>query len=94
MPGRRAGKRQAFDSHRTCPLALSPTAQEKKKALQEEEERDQALQAKASLAIPLVPESEDDRRLAALLKFHTLDCALGGLGARGAGWAEMGVPQP
>ncbi|XP_039108164.1 coiled-coil domain-containing protein 130 [Hyaena hyaena] len=46
---------------------------EKKKALQEEEERDQALQAKASLAIPLVPESEDDRRLAALLKFHTLD---------------------
>ncbi|XP_066109416.1 probable splicing factor YJU2B [Saccopteryx bilineata] len=46
---------------------------EKKKALQEEEERAQALQAKASLAIPLVPETEDDRRLAALLKFHTLD---------------------
>ncbi|KAM5232919.1 putative splicing factor YJU2B isoform 1-T5 [Hipposideros larvatus] len=46
---------------------------EKKKALQEEEERDQALQAKASLAIPLVPETEDDRKLAALLKFHTLD---------------------
>lgn len=41
--------------------------------MQEEEERDQALQAKASLAIPLVPETEDDRRLAALLKFHTLD---------------------
>lgn len=31
--------------------------QEKKKAMQEEEEKDQALQAKASLAIPLVPES-------------------------------------
>ncbi|XP_030741370.1 probable splicing factor YJU2B [Echinops telfairi] len=46
---------------------------EKKKAIQEEEERDQALQAKASLSIPLVPETEDDRRLAALLKFHTLD---------------------
>ncbi|XP_037361862.1 probable splicing factor YJU2B [Talpa occidentalis] len=46
---------------------------EKKKAMLEEEERDQALQAKASLAIPLVPETEDDRRLAALLKFHTLD---------------------
>ncbi|XP_023576015.1 coiled-coil domain-containing protein 130 [Octodon degus] len=46
---------------------------EKKKAAQEEEERDQALQAKASLAIPLVPETEEDRRLAALLKFHTLD---------------------
>ncbi|XP_077893256.1 putative splicing factor YJU2B isoform X3 [Ictidomys tridecemlineatus] len=47
--------------------------EEKKKAIQEEEERDQALQAKASLAIPLVPESEDDRRLASLLRFHTLD---------------------
>ncbi|XP_012889668.1 PREDICTED: coiled-coil domain-containing protein 130 isoform X1 [Dipodomys ordii] len=46
---------------------------EKKKAMREEEERDQALQAKASLAIPLVPETEDDRRLAALLRFHTLD---------------------
>uniref|UniRef100_A0A8C8YLP7 Probable splicing factor YJU2B n=1 Tax=Prolemur simus TaxID=1328070 RepID=A0A8C8YLP7_PROSS len=46
---------------------------EKKKAIQEEEERDQALQAKASLTIPLVPETEDDRRLAALLKFHSLD---------------------
>lgn len=46
---------------------------EKKKAMQEEEEKDQALQAKANLAIPLVPETEDDRRLAALLKFHTLD---------------------
>lgn len=45
--------------------------------MQEEEERDQALQAKASLDIPLVPETEDDRRLAALLKFHTLDCAWG-----------------
>lgn len=48
--------------------------QEKKKAMQEEEEKDQALQAKANLAIPLVPESEDDRRLAALLRLHTLDC--------------------
>ncbi|KAL6088179.1 hypothetical protein STEG23_034380 [Scotinomys teguina] len=46
---------------------------EKKKAMLEEEEKDQALQAKASLAIPLVPESEDDRRLAALLRLHTLD---------------------
>lgn len=46
---------------------------EKKKAIQEEEERDQVLQAKASLAIPLVPETEDDRRLASLLRFHTLD---------------------
>jgi len=61
-----------------CPSPPTSTpTQEKKKAMQEEEERDQALQAKASLAIPLVPETEDDRRLAALLKFHTLDCAWG-----------------
>ncbi|XP_040846796.1 coiled-coil domain-containing protein 130 [Ochotona curzoniae] len=46
---------------------------EKKKALQEEEERDQALQAKASLTIPLLPETEHDRKLAGLLKFQTLD---------------------
>lgn len=56
--------------------------------MQEEEEKDQALQAKASLAIPLVPESEDDRRLAALLRLHTLDCewchwARRSLGGRG-----------
>lgn len=60
--------------------------------MQEEEERDQALQAKASLAIPLVPETEDDRKLAALLKFHTLDCAWGGRWARGTGWADTEVP--
>ena len=62
--------------------------------MQEEEERDQALQAKASLAIPLVPETEDDRRLAALLKFHTLDCAWGpvGLGSQVGGDGGVGAP--
>lgn len=59
--------------------------QEKKKAMQEEEEKDQALQAKASLAIPLVPESEDDRRLAALLRLHTLDCECRLLAGRSMG---------
>lgn len=71
-----------------CPSPPTSTlTQEKKKAMQEEEERDEALQAKASLAIPLVPETEDDRRLAALLKFHTLDCAWGpvGVGSRVGG---------
>lgn len=58
--------------------------------MQEEEERDQALQAKASLAIPLVPETEDDRRLAALLKFHTLDCAWGASGHGGLGGQRWG----
>uniref|UniRef100_A0A8D0G168 Probable splicing factor YJU2B n=1 Tax=Sphenodon punctatus TaxID=8508 RepID=A0A8D0G168_SPHPU len=46
---------------------------EEKKVLKEEEERDLALQTKASLSIPLVQESEEDRRLAALLKYHSLD---------------------
>lgn len=53
--------------------------QEQKKALQEEEERDQALQAKASLTIPLLPETEHDRKLAGLLKFQTLDCECRGV---------------
>lgn len=66
--------------------------------MQEEEEKDQALQAKASLAIPLVPESEDDRRLAALLRLHTLDCecwhmAKGFTGSRGCRvWGHL-VPR-
>ncbi|XP_043388637.1 coiled-coil domain-containing protein 130 isoform X2 [Chelonia mydas] len=47
---------------------------EEKKILQEEEEKDLALQTKANLSIPLVQETEEDRRLAALLKYHSLDC--------------------
>lgn len=46
---------------------------EEKKVLQEEEEKDLALQAKANLSIPLVQETEEDRQLAALLKYHSLD---------------------
>ncbi|XP_062454456.1 probable splicing factor YJU2B [Rhea pennata] len=46
---------------------------EEKKTLREEEEEAAALQAKAGLSIPLVPEAEEDRRLAALLKYHSLD---------------------
>uniref|UniRef100_A0A8B9P0V7 Probable splicing factor YJU2B n=1 Tax=Apteryx owenii TaxID=8824 RepID=A0A8B9P0V7_APTOW len=46
---------------------------EEKKTLREEEEEAAALQAKAGLSIPLVREAEEDRRLAALLKYHSLD---------------------
>lgn len=68
--------------------------------MQEEEEKDQALQAKANLAIPLVPESEDDRRLAALLRLHTLDCEcwlwagrfMGGRGCRVWRHLVLGCP--
>ncbi|NXA57163.1 CC130 protein, partial [Nothocercus julius] len=46
---------------------------EEKKTLREEEEEAAALQAKAGLSIPLVPEAEEDRRLAALLKYRSPD---------------------
>ncbi|XP_062979133.1 probable splicing factor YJU2B [Elgaria multicarinata webbii] len=45
---------------------------EEKKVLQEEEEKDLALQTKANLSIPLVRESDEDRHLAALLKYQSL----------------------
>ncbi|KAJ1134825.1 hypothetical protein NDU88_001271 [Pleurodeles waltl] len=46
---------------------------DEKKVLKEEEEKDQALLDKASLDIPLLQESEEDRQLAALLKYRSLD---------------------
>uniref|UniRef100_A0A670KPR5 Probable splicing factor YJU2B n=1 Tax=Podarcis muralis TaxID=64176 RepID=A0A670KPR5_PODMU len=46
---------------------------EEKKVLQEEEKKDLALQSKACLSIPLVRESDEDRHLAALLKYQSLD---------------------
>uniref|UniRef100_A0A8C8STJ1 Probable splicing factor YJU2B n=1 Tax=Pelusios castaneus TaxID=367368 RepID=A0A8C8STJ1_9SAUR len=46
---------------------------EEKKILQEEEEKDLALQTKANLSIRLVQETEEDRRLAGLLKYRSLD---------------------
>ncbi|XP_029440986.1 coiled-coil domain-containing protein 130 [Rhinatrema bivittatum] len=46
---------------------------EEKKILKEEEERDQALLSKASVSVPLVKECEEDRRLAALLTYRSLD---------------------
>ncbi|KAM6233245.1 putative splicing factor YJU2B isoform 1-T1 [Porphyrio hochstetteri] len=46
---------------------------EEKKTLREEEEEAAALQAKAGLSIPLVREAEEDRRLAALLKYQSPD---------------------
>ncbi|XP_038608399.1 coiled-coil domain-containing protein 130-like [Tachyglossus aculeatus] len=46
---------------------------EEKKVIKEDEEKDLALQTKASLSIPLVREPEEDRKLAALFKYHSLD---------------------
>ncbi|XP_066299425.1 probable splicing factor YJU2B [Branchiostoma lanceolatum] len=44
-----------------------------KTVLKEEAAEDSALLQKSSLAIPLVREHEDDRKLASLLKYHSLD---------------------
>uniref|UniRef100_W5MGX8 Probable splicing factor YJU2B n=1 Tax=Lepisosteus oculatus TaxID=7918 RepID=W5MGX8_LEPOC len=51
--------------------ALRRKFREEKKAQAEEEEKDSAFRNKASLSIPLVPESEGDRKLASLLAFQT-----------------------
>ena len=37
-------------------------------------EQDEALLSKSSLAIELVPENEDDKRLASLLKYNAVEC--------------------
>uniref|UniRef100_A0A6I8S0K1 Probable splicing factor YJU2B n=1 Tax=Xenopus tropicalis TaxID=8364 RepID=A0A6I8S0K1_XENTR len=46
---------------------------DEKKQIKEEEERDQALLKKASLDLKLVPEKEEDKKLAALLKYRSLE---------------------
>ncbi|KAG8441442.1 hypothetical protein GDO86_006981 [Hymenochirus boettgeri] len=46
---------------------------EEKKQIKEEEEKDQALLRKTSLDIQLVPETDEDRKLASLLKFRSLE---------------------
>uniref|UniRef100_A0A8C4JYH6 Probable splicing factor YJU2B n=1 Tax=Dromaius novaehollandiae TaxID=8790 RepID=A0A8C4JYH6_DRONO len=65
---------------------------EEKKTLREEEEEAAALQAKAGLSIPLVREAEEDRRLAALLKYRSPDCA-SRPGGGGAGEAPRAGPR-
>ena len=40
------------------------------------EDQDQALLTKCSLDILLVPESEDDKKLAALMKYSVAECKL------------------
>ncbi|XP_053574154.1 probable splicing factor YJU2B isoform X2 [Bombina bombina] len=47
---------------------------EEKKQIQEEEEKDQLLLKKTSLDLQLLPETEDDKKLAALLKYRSLEC--------------------
>ncbi|CAH2272885.1 Hypothetical predicted protein [Pelobates cultripes] len=46
---------------------------EEKKQIKDEEDRDQALLRKASLDLKLLPETEDDRKLASLLKYRSVE---------------------
>ncbi|KAM4675014.1 putative splicing factor YJU2B [Discoglossus pictus] len=46
---------------------------EEKKQIKEEEERDQVLLKKASLNLQLLPETEEDKKLASLLKYRSLE---------------------
>lgn len=40
----------------------------------EEEEKDDVVRARTGLSIPLVPEREEDKKLASLLTLQTPDC--------------------
>ncbi|XP_068128268.1 probable splicing factor YJU2B [Hyperolius riggenbachi] len=44
-----------------------------KKQIREEEEKDQALLKKTSLDLKLLPETEEDKKIASLLKYHSLE---------------------
>lgn len=48
--------------------------QTEKKVIAEQEETDNAVRMRTNLSIPLLPEKEEDKRLAALLTFQAPDC--------------------
>lgn len=48
--------------------------QTEKKILAEQEEQDNAVKMRTNLSIPLLPEKEEDKKLAALLTYQTPDC--------------------
>lgn len=48
--------------------------QTEKKTVAEQEEKDNAVKMRTNLSIPLLPEKEEDKKLAALLTFQAPDC--------------------
>lgn len=48
--------------------------QVEKKTICEEEEKDNATRKRLGLSIPLVPEKEEDKKLASLLTFQSPEC--------------------
>ncbi|KAK5620663.1 hypothetical protein CRENBAI_020816 [Crenichthys baileyi] len=53
--------------------ALRRKFREEKKVLAEQEEKDNAVRMRANLSIPLLPEKEEDKKLAGLLTYQTPD---------------------
>ncbi|MBN3278399.1 CC130 protein, partial [Polyodon spathula] len=66
-------KQEAWRDDFQLNSALRRRFRDEKKLIKEESERDGALLSKACLAIPLVKETEDDKRLASLLTLHSAD---------------------
>lgn len=48
--------------------------QDEKKVMIEEEEKDNIVRKRMNLSIPLLPEKEEDRKLASLLTLQTPEC--------------------
>lgn len=57
-----------------CTIANVFVMQDEKKAICEEEEKDNAMRKRMGLSIPLVPEKDEDKRLASLLTLQSPDC--------------------
>lgn len=57
-----------------CAAELTALLQTEKKVLSEEEEKDNAVRMRTNLSIPLLPEKEEDKKLAALLTYQAPDC--------------------
>ncbi|KAK1153714.1 coiled-coil domain-containing protein 130 [Acipenser oxyrinchus oxyrinchus] len=66
-------KQEAWRDDFQLNSALRRKFRDEKKVIKEESERDGALLSKACLSIPLVKETEDDKRLASLLTLHSAD---------------------
>ncbi|XP_042567931.1 coiled-coil domain-containing protein 130 homolog [Cyprinus carpio] len=54
--------------------ALRRKFRSEKKVIAEEEEKDNAVRMRTGLSIPLLPEREEDKKLASLLTFQSPDC--------------------
>lgn len=66
-----ARNHHVWDDDYAANCKLRAAFRQRKKELKAEEERDAALLTRSSLSIPLLPESDSDVRLAAMMRLHT-----------------------